>query len=78
MVAVQMQDDLRRVLDDEGKVLPGAKVPTLSEEMLGRMFDTHLVLCYLDKAEWYDVHPLLRDEVARQAPPAGERADPGA
>src|SRR5688500_2737393 len=26
---------------------------------LGRMFDTHLVLCYLDKAEWYDVHPLL-------------------
>lgn len=33
---------------------------------LGRMFDTHLVLCYLDEAEWYDVHPLLRDEVARQ------------
>lgn len=34
---------------------------------LSRFFDTHLVLCYRNGAEWYDVHPLLREEVARQA-----------
>ncbi len=48
MVAVQMQDDLRRVLDDEGHVLPGAKVPKLSEETLGRMFDVMLMVRVLD------------------------------
>ena len=31
MVAVQVRDDLRRVLDDEGKVLAGAKVPAHPE-----------------------------------------------
>lgn len=49
MVAVQMQDDLRRVLDDEGKVLPGAKVPELSEEMLARMFETMLMVRVVDE-----------------------------
>jgi pyruvate dehydrogenase E1 component alpha subunit len=49
MVAVQMQDDLRRVLDDEGKVLPGAKVPQLSEETLGRIFDVMLQVRTLDE-----------------------------
>jgi pyruvate dehydrogenase E1 component alpha subunit len=48
MVAVQMQDDLRRVLDDEGKVLPGAKVPQLSEETLARVFDTMLLVRTMD------------------------------
>lgn len=33
---------------------------------LARLFDTHLVLCYRNGEEWYDVHPLLRDEVRRQ------------
>ncbi|MCB9684916.1 MAG: hypothetical protein H6738_15640 [Alphaproteobacteria bacterium] len=37
---------------------------------LSRFFDTHLVLCYRTLEEWYDVHPLLLDEVLRQA---GER-----
>jgi pyruvate dehydrogenase E1 component alpha subunit len=49
MVAVQMQDDLRRVLDDEGKVLPGAKVPQLSEDTLGRMFDIMLLVRVMDE-----------------------------
>ena len=48
MVAVQMQDDLRRVLDDEGKVLPGAKVPQLSEETLTHMFDVMLLVRTMD------------------------------
>ncbi|MEQ1566477.1 MAG: hypothetical protein ABMA64_12620 [Myxococcota bacterium] len=34
---------------------------------LSRFFDTHLVLCYRNGEEWYDVHPLLQQEVQRQA-----------
>ena len=34
---------------------------------LARFFDTHMMLCYRDGREWYDVHPLIRDEVERQA-----------
>ncbi len=33
---------------------------------LSRFFDTHMVLAYRDGEDWYDVHPLLADEVARQ------------
>lgn len=29
--------------------------------------DSHLVLCYRNGEEWFDVHPLVRDEVARLA-----------
>ena len=48
MVAVQMQDDLRRVLDNEGKVLPGAKVPEIPEADLLRLFDTMLIVRVVD------------------------------
>jgi hypothetical protein len=34
---------------------------------LSRFFDTHMVLCYRDGAEWYDIHPLIQAEVQRQA-----------
>lgn len=34
---------------------------------LARFFDTHVVLCYRDGPEWYDVHPLIRDHVLTQA-----------
>ena len=30
---------------------------------LARFFDTHLVLCYRNGEEWYDVHPLVREHV---------------
>jgi hypothetical protein len=45
--------------------------------------DSHLVLCYRNGDEWYDVHPLVRDEVAQLAASAGgaasmSQADPGA
>jgi 2-oxoisovalerate dehydrogenase E1 component alpha subunit len=49
MVAVQMQDDLRRVLDDDGKVLPGARVPDLSEAALTRIFETMLQVRTVDE-----------------------------
>ena len=48
MVAVQMQDDLRRVLDDDGKVLPGAKVPQVSDETLHKIFDTMMLVRIMD------------------------------
>ena len=34
---------------------------------LARFFDTHLVLCYRNGNEWYDVHPLIKDHVRTQA-----------
>lgn len=34
---------------------------------LARFFDTHVVLCYRNGPEWYDVHPLIRDIVTAQA-----------
>ena len=39
-----------------------AALPSLS-----RFFDTHLVLCYRNGEEWYDVHPLVREHVRSQA-----------
>ena len=39
-----------------------AALPSLS-----RFFDTHLVLCYRNGEEWYDVHPLVREHVHAQA-----------
>ena len=39
-----------------------AALPSLS-----RFFDTHLVLCYRNGKEWYDVHPLVREDVRAQA-----------
>lgn len=48
MVAVQMQDDLRRVLDDEGKVIAGAKVPEIPDEDLRQLFDKMLCTRIID------------------------------
>ena len=33
---------------------------------LARFFDTHLVLCYRNGDEWYDVHPLIGEHVQEQ------------
>lgn len=39
--------------------------------------DSHLVLCYRNGDEWFDVHPLVRDEVARlAATPSSSIAEP--
>lgn len=40
----------------------GAHLPTLA-----RFLDASLVLAYRDAPEWYDVHPLIRDIVLKQA-----------
>ena len=40
---------------------------------LTRFFDTHLVLCYRDGPEWYDVHPLIKEHMVAQAKLITER-----
>lgn len=34
---------------------------------LARFFDTHMVRCYRNGREWYDVHPLIAEEIQAQA-----------
>lgn len=48
MVAVKVQNDLRRVLDDDGDVLPGVTAPEISEEDLRRLFDKMLLVRVMD------------------------------
>ncbi len=48
MVAVPAQDDLRRVLDDDGKPLPGAKVPNIPDATLQKIFDTMMLVRIVD------------------------------
>jgi 2-oxoisovalerate dehydrogenase E1 component alpha subunit len=48
MVAIPAQDDLRRVLDDDGNVLKGAKVPDIPEQDLRRLFDTMMLVRVMD------------------------------
>jgi hypothetical protein len=45
-----------------------AELPTHGETPnLSRYFDTHLLLCYRNGNEWYDMHPLIREVVVRLA-----------
>lgn len=50
MVAVPAseKDDLRRVLDDDGKPLPGARVPSIPDAALTRMFEVMLLTRIVD------------------------------
>lgn len=54
---------LAKISAEHDVALPG--VSRLSE--LARFLDTHLVLCYRNGREWYDVHPLIRQTVLDQA-----------
>ncbi len=45
---------------------------------LARFLDTHMVLCYRNGREWYDVHPLIAEEIERQVRMLTERASSGA
>ena len=38
-----------------------------SPASFARFFDTHLVLCRGNGGEWYDVHPLIKEQVREQA-----------
>ncbi|MEZ4367871.1 MAG: thiamine pyrophosphate-dependent enzyme [Kofleriaceae bacterium] len=41
-------DDLRRVLDDDGRVLPGVTAPTIDDATLLKIFDTMLLVRIMD------------------------------
>ncbi|MCX4244505.1 hypothetical protein [Paraliomyxa miuraensis] len=52
---------LRKVARSHEAELPEhGELPELS-----RYFDTHLLLCYRNGSEWYDLHPLIREAVDR-------------
>lgn len=48
MVALPVQDDLRRVLDDDGRPLPGARVPEIPDATLVKIFDAMLLVRIVD------------------------------
>ncbi len=49
MVAFPKLDDLRRVLDDDGNLVPGAQPPTLSEEELRKLYREMLLVRMIDE-----------------------------
>jgi len=51
----------------EAELPQHAELPDLS-----RYFDTHLLLCYRNGKEWYDIHPLIRETVERAAKRASQ------
>jgi TPP-dependent pyruvate/acetoin dehydrogenase alpha subunit len=48
MVAVPKAEDIRRVLDDEGNVVPGAQVPAIPEEDLRALYRCMLQVRVMD------------------------------
>ena len=47
-VMSQSQEDLRRVLDDTGKPLPGVKIPNIPDATLHKIFDTMMLTRIMD------------------------------
>lgn len=70
----QMRTEFLPIADDDAVWLAeiaATHEPALSNidrlTTLARFFDTHVVLCYRDGPEWYDVHPLIRDHALAQS-----------
>jgi hypothetical protein len=63
---------LHRVASTHEAQLPThEKIPGLS-----RYFDNHLLLCYRNGSEWYDLHPLIRDTVEDMVRRASDEPGP--
>jgi len=69
----QIKNEALPIADDDAKWLARiahtnrASLPEASQlPDLARFLDTHLVLCYRNGDEWYDVHPLIKPEVEAQ------------
>lgn len=59
------QDDaqwLAKIADVRATALPNTEAPAVNR--LARFLDSHFVLYFVNGDEWYDIHPLIRDEVA--------------
>jgi hypothetical protein len=66
------QDDARWLSDIariRSTVLPSTEAGPVNR--LARFLDGHLVLYFINGDEWYDIHPLIRDEVAEIMQAAG-------
>lgn len=75
-IAIDDAKWLTQIEHVRGPVLPSTGEKDVNR--LTRFLDTHFVLYFANGTEWYDIHPLIRDEVAaiatREAakpPPAG-------
>lgn len=56
---------LDKIAKQRDTALPDSKPESIGR--LSRFLDTHLVLYLTNGEDWYDVHPLIRDEVAELA-----------
>jgi hypothetical protein len=60
------QDDAKWLADIarvRATALPNAEATPVNR--LTRFLDSHFVLCFVNGDEWYDTHPLIRDEVTK-------------
>ena len=48
MVAVQIQDDTRRVIDDDGRLVDGARAPAIPDQELRRLYEAMLLVRVVD------------------------------
>ena len=69
----QIRSEFLPIANDDAKWLAGiaqthqAELQSLERlPALARFFDTHLVLCYRNGDEWYNVHPLVAEQVHKQ------------
>ena len=60
-------DEDARWLDEISKTHLTALDSVRNLPTLARFLDTHLALCYRNGDEWYDIHPLIAEQVATQA-----------
>jgi len=71
-IAIEDARWLNQIADLRTAALPSAGPEDVNR--LTRFLDTHFVLYFRNGDEWYDVHPLIRDEVAAIVTRHGETA----
>lgn len=77
----QLRNEFLPIADDDARWLAAiakshqtALDNTSQLPALARFLDTHLALCYRNGDEWYDIHPLISDQVDRQVEEARVRS----
>jgi hypothetical protein len=72
-IAVDDAQWLDRISQRRDASLPDSKPESIGR--LSRYLDSHLVLYLTNGKDWYDIHPLIRDEAAKLAKlPVREKA----
>ena len=82
VISVTRRDFLPIAVDDARllhviSVKRNLEPETLDEnaiERLSNFFNTHLVMYFENGESWYDIHPLIRDEVERIVADSGRNA----